>query len=83
MARGASSSNPFESKADKPDYSDRELGLMENESYLTGWIALGPLIWLCVASLPIFRSKAYEGFWFLHLFAVIGQSPRYEVLTSS
>ena len=45
---------------------------MSNSSYLTGWIALGPLIWLCVASLPIFRSKAYEGFWFLHLFAVIG-----------
>ncbi|KZV71420.1 hypothetical protein PENSPDRAFT_675358 [Peniophora sp. CONT] len=49
----------------------RELGLMSNSSYLTGWICLGPLIWLCVASLPILRSKAYEGFWFLHLFAVI------------
>ncbi|KAG7447938.1 uncharacterized protein BT62DRAFT_965662 [Guyanagaster necrorhizus] len=41
-----------------------------NSSYRTGFIALAPLIWLCCASLPIFRKAGYEFFWLFHLLAI-------------
>ncbi|KAK0459861.1 ferric reductase NAD binding domain-containing protein [Desarmillaria tabescens] len=41
-----------------------------NCAYWTGFVALAPLIWLCCASLPIFRKAGYECFWILHLAAV-------------
>ncbi|KAK0463998.1 ferric reductase NAD binding domain-containing protein [Desarmillaria tabescens] len=54
--------------------SIRERGIRydfwNNDSYYTGFIALAPLIWLCCASLPIFRKAGYECFWILHLVAV-------------
>ncbi|PBK78328.1 hypothetical protein ARMSODRAFT_947219 [Armillaria solidipes] len=54
--------------------SNRERGINydfhHNYAYWTGFVALAPLIWLCCASLPIFRKAAYECFWILHLAAV-------------
>ncbi|KAK0228685.1 ferric reductase NAD binding domain-containing protein [Armillaria fumosa] len=44
--------------------------LLFQYAYWTGFVALAPLIWLCCASLPIFRKAGYECFWILHLAAV-------------
>ncbi|KIY72479.1 hypothetical protein CYLTODRAFT_417875 [Cylindrobasidium torrendii FP15055 ss-10] len=54
--------------------SARERGLgydwKMNEVYWTGFAALVPLVWLCFASLPVFRNAGYEFFWIFHLAAV-------------
>ncbi|KAF9021522.1 hypothetical protein BDZ89DRAFT_957440 [Hymenopellis radicata] len=41
-----------------------------NSIFWTGYAAFVPLVWLCFASLPIFRKAGYEFFWFFHLIAV-------------
>ncbi|KIY46543.1 hypothetical protein FISHEDRAFT_60309 [Fistulina hepatica ATCC 64428] len=54
--------------------ADREKGMANawatNSAYRTGFGALVPLIWLCCASLPVFRKAAYEFFWWMHLAAI-------------
>ncbi|EJD54204.1 hypothetical protein AURDEDRAFT_148086 [Auricularia subglabra TFB-10046 SS5] len=44
---------------------------LKNTIYTNGFAALAPLFWLCVVSMPIFRTKAYEAFWVLHILAAL------------
>lgn len=35
--------------------------------YTSGFVALAPLLVLCIASFPVFRKAAYEAFYYLHI----------------
>ncbi|MCJ1333705.1 hypothetical protein MMC10_010405 [Thelotrema lepadinum] len=55
-----------------PVYHSKGYFLWPSDSYATGWAALAPLLFLCLHSLPIVRSKMYELFVIFHVPISIG-----------
>lgn len=43
------------------------LTLKINEVYVSGFVALAPMLLLFIGALPPFRKYAYETFWYVHV----------------
>ena len=55
-----------------PVYQSKGYFWWPSDPYATGWAALAPLLFLCLHSLPILRSKMYELFVILHVPISVG-----------